>query len=54
MDYDGNNVGYCGFNNKSREYTPIRDESSWKQKRAAGTWGAIIKYPLAISQMLGV
>jgi hypothetical protein len=54
MDYDGNNVGYCGFNNKSREYTPIRDESSWKQKRAAGTWGAIIRYPLAISQMLGV
>lgn len=54
MDYDGNSTGFCGFNNKMREYTPIRAASSWTQKRAAGTWGAIIKYPLAISQMLGV
>lgn len=54
MDYDGNSTGYCAFNNKMRDYTPIRASSSWTQKRAAGTWGAIIKYPLAISQMLGV
>lgn len=54
MDYDGNATGFCAFNQKMREYTPIRAASSWAQKRAAGTWGAIIKYPLAIAQMLGI
>lgn len=54
MDYDGNSTGFCAFNNKMREYTPVRASSSWTQKRAAGTWGAVIKYPLAIAQMLGV
>jgi hypothetical protein len=54
MDYDGKDVGFCAFNNKMRDYTPVRASSSWTQKRAAGTWGAIIKYPLAISQMIGV
>lgn len=53
-EYDGNSTGFCAFNNKMREYTPIRAASSWSQKRAAGTWGCVVKYPLAISQMLGV
>jgi hypothetical protein len=53
-EYDGNSTGYCAFNNKFREFPAIRAAKSWTQEYAAGTYGAIIKYPLAISQMLGV
>lgn len=52
--FDGNSIGYCAFNEKMREHPMVRDSSSYKQKRTAGTWGAIVRYPLAIAQMIGV
>lgn len=52
--FDGQDTGYCAFNEKLRDHQVVRDLSSWRQKKTSGTWGAIIRYPLAISQMLGV
>ena len=51
---DGQDVGYCAFNEKMRAHAVIPAESSFKQKKTGGTWGAIIRYPLAIASMLGV
>jgi hypothetical protein len=53
-EFDGNNTGYCGFNEKSRDHAIVRSLSSYAQKRTGGTWGCVIRYPLAFSQLLGV
>lgn len=53
-EFDGNNTGYAAFNEKSRDHAIVRSLSSYAQKKTAGSWGAIIRYPLAIAQMLGV
>lgn len=52
--FDGHDVGFCAFNEKMRDHAIVRDLSSIKQKKTSGTWGAIIRYPVAITQMLGV
>lgn len=51
---DGQDTGYCAFTEKMRAHPVVTDLSAWKQKKSGGTWGAIIKQPLAIVQMLGV
>lgn len=51
---DGRDTTYCAFTEKMRAHPVIPDLSSWKQKKSAGTWGAIIRYPIAIAQTLGV
>ncbi|HEX2753730.1 MAG TPA: DUF2184 domain-containing protein [Alphaproteobacteria bacterium] len=52
--FDGHDTGYCAFNEKMRDHAIVRELSAWKQKKTSGTWGAVIRYPVAISQMLGV
>lgn len=47
-------TGYTSFTEKLRAHKTIPDTSSWKQKVTSGTWGAIIKKPMAFSSMLGV
>lgn len=51
---DGQETGYAAFNAKMMAGPVIPDLSSFKQKKAQGTWGAIILQPFAIAQMLGV
>lgn len=51
---DGKDTGYCAFNEKMRAHAVIPDVSSFKQKKTGGTWGAIIRYPVAYASMLGV
>jgi len=51
---DGKDTGYCAFNEKMRAHAVILDVSSFKQKKTGGTWGAIIRYPVAYASMLGV
>ena len=51
---EGQDVGYVAFNEKLRTHPIVRDLSSWKKKMTSGTWGAIIRMPAGISQMLGV
>ena len=53
-DIEGQSTGYCAFNEKMRAHPIIREMSSFKQKVTAGSWGAIIRMPVAISSMLGV
>lgn len=51
---DGSDTAYCAFNEKMRAHPVIVTASGWKQKKTSGTWGAIIRYPLAIAGLLGV
>lgn len=53
-EVEGQPTGYCAFNEKMRAHPVIRAMSSFKQKVTAGGWGAIVRQPFAISQMLGV
>jgi len=53
-EVEGQKTGYCAFNEKLRGGPVIRDLSSFKQKMAQGTWGAVIRQPFAIAQMIGV
>lgn len=54
LEVDGNQTGYCAFNEKMREHLPIRSDSSYRQKVTSGTWGAVIRYPVGYSQIIGV
>lgn len=51
---EGQATGYCSFNEKLRTFQPVRGLSSWQQKFAQGTWGAIVRQPFAIASMVGI
>lgn len=51
---EGQQTGYCAFSEKMRAHPVKVDLSSFQQKKSAGTWGAIIRMPINIAQMLGV
>ncbi|AWJ93313.1 DUF2184 domain-containing protein (plasmid) [Azospirillum baldaniorum] len=53
-EIEGQDTGYCAYNEKMRAHKIIPATSSYKQKVTGGTWGAIIRMPMAIAQMLGV
>lgn len=53
-ELEGQDTGYCSFNEKMRAHSIIKDLSSFKQKVTGGTWGAIIRMPVAIASMVGV
>lgn len=51
---DGKETTYCGFTERLRNHAVIQRSSSWVQKKSAGTWGFICRYPIALAQMLGI
>jgi len=51
---EGQETGYCAFNEKLRAGPIVRDLSSFRQKMTQGTWGAVIRQPFAIATMIGV
>jgi len=51
---EGQGTGYCAFNEKMRSHPIIKALSSFKQKLTGGTWGAIIRMPVAFTSMVGV
>jgi hypothetical protein len=51
---EGQDTGYCAFNEKMRAHTIIRDLSAFKQKVTGGSWGAIIRLPVAFASMVGI
>jgi hypothetical protein len=51
---EGQDTGYCSFNEKLRSHPIVRDLSSFRQKVSQGTWGAIVRMPMAIASMVGV
>jgi hypothetical protein len=51
---EGQKTGYCAFSEKLRAHPVKVDLSSFMQKKSAGTWGTVIRQPIAIAQLLGV
>ena len=47
-------TAWLGFSEKFYAFAPVRRESSIVQKFRAGTYGAIIRRPLAVASMLGM
>lgn len=50
----GQKTGSSAFSEKLREHPLIKDLSAYKQKCTAGGYGAIIRVPLCLAQMVGV
>ncbi len=50
----GQNTVYCAFNEKLRTHKLVADLSAWKQKNTSGTWGTILRMPVAVSTMIGI
>lgn len=53
MDVEGRNPGKCAYTEKLRVHATVVEMSAFKQKKSQGTYGAVISFPAAISQMLG-
>jgi len=53
-EIEGEKSVECAFNEKMRAHAVIKDMSSYKQKVTGGSWGAIVRRPMAFAQMLGV
>jgi hypothetical protein len=53
-ELEGDKTAYCAFTEKMRTGRLVPDTSWYRQKRISGTWGTIIRRPVAIAQMLGV
>ncbi len=51
---EGQDTGFTAFTEKLRAHPIIRDLSSFKQKMTQGTWGAVVRQPFAVAQMIGV
>ena len=51
---EGQQTGFCAFNEKSRAHPIIRAMSAFRQKMTAGTWGAVLRFPAGISSMVGI
>jgi len=53
-EVDGQETGYCAFTEKMRAHPIIREMSAFRQKKTQGSWGAIIRQPFAIAQLIGI
>ena len=53
-EVDGQETGYCAFTEKMRAHRIVPGLSDFKQKKTQGSWGAIIRQPFAIAQLIGV
>ncbi len=51
---DGSKTAYAAFTEKMRAHPVIAQLSAWAQKKSGGTWGTIIRRPIAIASMLGM
>ncbi len=53
-EVESQKTGFCSFNEKERSFPIVRGSSSFKQKKMGGTWGAIIRSTIGVSQMIGL
>ena len=51
---EGQESATCAFTEKMRAHAVERYSSYFRQKKSAGTWGAVIFRPLAVTQLIGV
>lgn len=52
--YDGIQTVVPAFTEKLRTHAIVTEPSAWSQKLSAGTWGAILRRPIAIASMIGI
>lgn len=50
----GQTVVYAAYNEKLRSHKIIPELSAWQQKQTSGTWGTILRSPVAMSGMIGI
>jgi hypothetical protein len=53
-EIEGQASATCAFTEKMRAHAVERYSSYFRQKKSAGTWGAVVFKPLACTQLLGV
>lgn len=53
-ELEGQDTGYCSFNERMRAHPIIRGMSAFQQKVTSGSWGAVLRMPVAIVSMVGV
>jgi hypothetical protein len=53
-ELEGQDTGYCAYNEKARMHRVVMKESSVRQKVTSGTFGSIIRMPIGISSMAGI
>lgn len=53
-EIEGQQVGYCAFNEKMHAQPIVRLLSSFRQKVLAGVWGTVLRQPFGIVGMVGV
>jgi hypothetical protein len=51
---EGQQTGYAAFNEKMRSHQIVPGLSNWMQKVSGGTWGSIIRMPVAFASMTGI
>jgi len=54
LEVEGQKTGFCAFNEKERSFPIVRGASSFKQKKMGGTWGAVLRATIGVSQMIGL
>lgn len=52
--YEGQQTAYPGYTEKLRAHALVTEASAWSQKMSAGSFGTILRRPVAIAQMLGI
>ena len=50
----GQTVAYAAYNEKLRAHKIVPELSAWQQKQTSGTWGTILRSPVAVSGMIGI
>jgi hypothetical protein len=53
-EYEGVKTAYPAYTEKLRAHALVTESSAWSQKNSAGTWGTILRRPIAVGQMLGI
>lgn len=51
---DGVKTAYPAYTEKMRAHALIPESSAWSQKSSAGSWGTILRRPIAVAGMLGI
>jgi hypothetical protein len=54
LEIGGQKTGFAAYSEKYREHPLIRHMSSFRQKVSGGTWGSIIRMPVAVASMVGI
>lgn len=53
-EYEGEQTIWTAFTEKMRAHPVVQELSAWSQKFCGGTWGTIIRRPVAVKEMLGI